>query len=161
MAPWADQLYACDGAWWNVHGDEVRANFQGECWTTIPEPDPNGMHKKMADKYGLSVVYGSSEPRGLQPNGRISYGGNSGHQALHFAVNQGATKVLLLGYDFGGNGHWFGQHQPPLGNGQAYNMWLEQIKYLANDLRDAGVTVINCSRSTSILNFQRATIDDV
>jgi len=73
----------------------------------------------------------------------------------------GATRILLLGYDFGGNTHWFGDHPQPLNSGHDYAGWLKSIEILARDLDAAGVEVINCSRSTAIKCFKRLSIAEV
>lgn len=142
-----------------MHGDEVRKSFKGECWTTVPDPDPSN-HRAMADKYSLSVVYGDTS-HGLARNGRITYGGNSGHQAIHLAYNFGAARILLLGYDFGGNSHWFGDHPQRLQSGHNYSMWLTEMVLLAEALRAKGVEVINCTRRSAITCLPTMSIDDV
>lgn len=157
----ADILYACDGKWWRHHGDTVKAEFSGECWTTLPDQDP-GDHKPAIDKYNLNYVTGRSSEKGLSPiEGRITYGGNSGHQAIHLARNFGAARILLLGYDYGYGGHWFGDHPQSLTTTHDYNLWLSEIRQLADDLAAEGVEVINCSRRTAIKCFPRKSIAEI
>lgn len=93
-------------------------------------------------------------------DGRITYGGNSGHQAIHLACNFGASRILLLGYDFGGEGHWFGRHPTPnLDGGNDFEMWLRAINTLAIDLEKEGVEVVNYTRQTAIACFQIESLD--
>jgi len=92
---------------------------------------------------------------------RITYGGNSGHQAVHLAYNLGASRIILLGYDFGGEGHWFGDHPGSLRSGHAFNKWLAEMAYLAQALAAQGVEVINCSRETAITCFPRKSIAEI
>lgn len=89
---------------------------------------------------------------------RITYGSNSGYQAIHLAYNMGATTILLLGYDYGGNTHFFGDHPQPLRAGHDYKAWLSSLNVLAADLKREGVEVINCSRETAIKCFKRTNI---
>ena len=157
----ADYLYACDGKWWMYHGDTVKEEFKGECWTTLPDADP-GDHRLAIEKYQLNYVTGSSSERGLAnaPN-RITYGGNSGYQAIHLARNFGAARIILLGYDFGGKGHWFGEHPQRLNSGHDFQLWLSTLGHLAGDLAAEGIEVINCSRETAITCFSRKSIAEI
>jgi len=140
------------------HGEIVKKCFPGECWTTLPDPDPG--HKQAIDKFGLKFVVGKIGEQGLSPQiGRITYGGNSGHQAIHLARNMGAAKIILLGYDFHGNGsHWFGEHPQEIRGGHDYNLWLSSIKHLARDLKNEGIEVINCTPGSAITCFEKREI---
>lgn len=163
--PDADFLYACDGKWWQVHGDAVKAKFKGECWACWPDSDMPPEHKLSIDQFGLRYVRGSNHQarQGIVPGlDRVSFGGNSGHQAIHLARNWGATKIMLLGYDYGGKpgDHFFGEHKEQrLRTGQDFKAWLGSIEVLAKDLAAEGVQVINCTRQTAINCFPRSTID--
>lgn len=126
----------------------------------MPESDP-GDHAAMARKYRLTEAHGEYGRKGLRTDGKITFGSNSGHQAIHLAYNLGAARILLLGYDFGGGGHWFGEHPPDLNCGHDYGLWLSEIEHLAHGLARQGVQVINCSRSTAITCFPRMAIEDV
>ena len=143
------------------HGDEVRRSFSGECWAALPDNDP-GQHAEAIEKYGLRYVTGASGVQGLQQTKwRVSFGANSGYQAIHLAYHLGARRILLLGYDYGGRtgSHWFGQHPTPLRSGHDYNKWLLEIRILAQDLAAAGVEVINLTRHTAIDCFPRMSLE--
>ena len=110
MAPWADVLYACDGGWWRVYGNEVVEKFAGKRYC-YAEP---------GTRYGAKRVRGVCGVGGLNPSTeKVNTGGNSGHQAIHLARNMGATRIIMLGFDFaytGGRSHWHGNHEGGLGN---------------------------------------------
>lgn len=149
LAPWADWLYACDGAWWKVYANDVRDTFAGECWTR---------DQAAADKYGLHWIRSASNP-GLSVDPRVIHeGGNSGYQALNLGVHFGAKRILLLGYDMGGK-HWFGDHPDSLPVQSNYRIFLDNFATLPNDLARAGVEVINCTRDTALTVFPRSTIE--
>lgn len=78
LAPWADILVSSDRAWWRHHKPE----FLGRRYSVVDVPG--------ADK--LEGVHS---------------GLNSGLVAVMAAVQFGATRVLLLGFDMGGT-HFFG-----------------------------------------------------
>jgi hypothetical protein len=91
--PWADALFAIDPPWWDVHGEEVRRDFAGLC-------------------YSLARVPGVRR-------GRFPAFENSGCGALALAASRGARRIVMLGYDCqrtGGKTHSHGDHPPTLGN---------------------------------------------
>lgn len=115
----------------------------------------------MAEKFDLSVVYGDNKEGLSETPDWITYGGNSGHQAVHLAYNWGAEVIILLGYDYGGEGHWFGKHPQPLDGGTAFAGWIKHMGHLARALEAKGVQVINCSRETALQCFPRMNIDEI
>lgn len=119
---------------------------------------------KAANEFEVKHVRGDTRARGLlRATDAIATGQNSGYQAIGLAYLWGATRILLLGYDFGFNGakrHWHGDHPSAMGNcGGNFGSWAKTMGYLATDLKNEGVEVINCSRSTSLRCFPRSTID--
>lgn len=158
-APWADVLYACDKPWWKEYVAEVDATFgAGERWSTSV---------RASGDYRLHHVASKQEGKPWGDNS-ISRGLNSGHQALSLAVMFGARRVILLGYDFqrtGGQSHWHGDHPRgsdpvPLGNLGRVERWVDQMGYLAIDLRQKGVKVMNATRDTALRCFPRVDLEE-
>jgi hypothetical protein len=93
----------------------------------------------------------------------IHQGGNSGYQAINLAYLWGAQTIILLGLDCSkapdGKDHWFGQHGPGLTQQQPYDIWQARFPQLAQDLKEEGVRVINCSRQTALTCFERMTLE--
>lgn len=152
-APWADALYACDLAWWDRHIDEVRQSFAGESWTQTPEA---------ARRHGLRFIDGRPG-RGLsKERGVIHQGGNSGYQAIGLAVDQGAERIVLLGFDMqdtGGRTHWHGDHPQGLRNASPFASWIGKFGQLAVDLQRDGIAVLNATRETALTCFERAPLE--
>lgn len=157
MAPWADLLYACDHRWWKLRapksdefaGIRVQGHIGGRegCWPgTIWGGVQSGVSKLILE------------------GRRIGAGGNSGFQALNFAVRTRASKIILLGYDFdvAGRSHWHGDHGSGLSNpsGSFLRRCAKIIDREAPTLRMLGVDVVNCSRQSSIEAFPRLSIED-
>lgn len=94
----------------------------------------------------------------------IYTGKNSGFQALHAAVLFGASRVVLLGFDFQATNrrsHWHGDHPPGLSNSRRrYGAWVEAMKPLAHDLERLGIEVLNCSRETALSCFRRVELQE-
>lgn len=152
----ADVLYACDGRWWRVHHAAVEASgFAGERWT---------QDAIAAEQYGLRHVALLNRP-GLTTSPELIHGGgNSGYQAINLAYLFGARTIVLVGYDMqrtDGIAHWFGEHEKPLGQVHPYARWIERMGPLAQDLERAGVDVVNCTTTTALHCFRRASLDEV
>ena len=99
---------------------------------------------------------------GTKP-GQLYSGLNSGHQAIQYAYQAGAARILLLGYDMqhtGGRRHWHGDHPAGLTNAEGINQWVKHFTPLARDLDYFGVEVINCTTETALTCFKRGEISD-
>jgi hypothetical protein len=82
--------------------------------------------------------------------GCVRTGGNSGYQALHVAIQSGAKRILLLGFDMGGT-HFFGRHVAPLRNTpqHAFANWIGRFPALAGN----GAEIINCTPGSALKCF--------
>lgn len=104
------------------------------------------------------------ESQGLsRDESTISTGLNSGYQAICLAYYFGAERIVLLGYDMqhtGGRRHWHGNHPCGLGNASNTQSWVEQMGYLASDLRCEGVQVVNATTQTALKCFPRVALED-
>lgn len=151
LAPWADVLYAADTDWWEDRNGVPE--FIGERWTVSDEA---------AKKFGLNHVNGDSYITWSNTPGLIATGGHSGFQAINLAVQQGAARVILLGYDLGHargtDKHWWEKSHPRRSRPSDYANWLERMNKAAPHIP---VPVINCSRETAITCFPRAELRDV
>ena len=158
-APFADVLYACDGAWWRAKDPEllipnvdvVRARFQPEqLWT---------QDAAAAKEYGLRFIASQRNPGLSKRAGLINQGMNSAYQAMNFSFLAGARRMVLLGVDCKG-GHWHGDHPKPLSNRLPHRQWKEHFARLAHDLRNEGVDVANCSPGTALQAFRLADLHE-
>lgn len=126
LAPWADVLVSCDGAWWRQHPDAL--NFAGK-------------------RYGLMPDY--SNVKGVERFDAPS-GINSGLLGLLVAVKLGAKRVLLAGFDMGGT-HFFGPHPEPLKNTKPERF--EAFKRQFVHYRPRGVEIVNCTPQSGLKTF--------
>lgn len=148
LAPWADVLYACDGKWWDVHKGVM--SFEGLKF---------GITAAKNNPYGVTLLRNDG-PQGLCLDPRsVRVGGNSGYQAINVAVHLGARRIVLLGYDMckgaGGRSHWFGEHPKGLGRNASYQGYLSKFPTLVAPLKQLGVEVINCTRTTVLNTFPK------
>lgn len=153
MAPWADILYACDDGWWETYGKKIPPSFTGKKLTISPYGYRYGA-KKIPHEHSAHAGKGF----GLTA---VRTGGNSGFQALNYAILKRPSAICLLGYDHkktDEKAHCHPDHPKGLGNAGAVDSWLKQIEFAGRDTR--GVPVVNCSRETAITVFRRMTLED-
>lgn len=114
-----------------------------------------------AQERGIEAVEGI-DSRGLGRK-KLHFNSNSGAQAINLAYLYGATQIILLGYNMqpvAGQRHFFGDHPETLHNGN-YFEYAKRFTRLADDLRDEGVDVINCTKDSALTQFRFAELDDV
>jgi len=150
IAPEADVLYAADEHWWRWH--KGAPSFRGQRIGIEPQRIawPGLQVVRNTGRDGLELA-----PDGLRTGGTS---GTSGYQAINLAVHLGAARVLLLGYDLQGR-HFFGEHP----NKTVPNFLAARLAFemLVAPLAALGVSVINCSRETTLTAFPRASLADV
>lgn len=146
IAPWADVLYACDVIWWEWHYEDT-VDFKGLRITPALRAKQN--YPDLIWIEGEAHDQGLSKRQDSIVNGRIG-----GYQAINLAVNFGAKRILLIGYDMrniGGLSHWHGDHpnkQRPI--------WTHRIEHFRNmlpDLKEWGIEVINCTPGSALDAF--------
>lgn len=160
LAPWADVLYSSDRQWWPHHKGVPK--FQGLKYSV-----GSGMGKRNPfHHYPEITVLRNTGWTGLEldPSG-LKTGKNSGYAALNLAVHLGATRVILLGYNLShlhGRAHFFGNHHPSLQQTTAlYPNFRRAFDTLVEPLKAAGVTVINCTKQTSLQAFPLGDLREV
>ena len=134
MARFADAVYAGDACWWDAYGHEV--DIPAEKWTCS---------RQAAARHGIKhhVAYGSY---------------NSGMRAIQLAIDLGAARIILLGFDCSlANGlHWHGAHDRTQNPDEAkVKKWHGQFRAVAALAKLRRCEVINCSRYTELNCFPR------
>lgn len=155
LVPFADAVYGCDGPWWNhVQG---LPDFKGLklAWDGSKIAHPGVNRFKLRSRYLDKIIV--DEP------GVIGAGGHSGFQALNIAVQFGAARVLLVGFDirddkqlhFYGRNSWAGANNP---NPTVWKRWVSGMDGAAVTLRDLAVEVLNASPVSAVNAFRKVTI---
>lgn len=147
LAPWAAMLIAADKRWWDANPEAM--GFAG---------------LKISSQPGAVNYLRPSGSMGFDPDpSRIRTGGNSGYQAVHVAIQAGAKRILLLGFDMHGT-HYFGPHTKKVGgralgnpNPEKFRVWLDRFGGLAN----RGAEIINCTPGSALGAFPMARLDEV
>lgn len=153
VAPWADVLYACDRVWWDWYYEDT-IDFQGLRITR-----DTFAKKKYPD---LIWIEGEAHDQGLSKRqDSIVNGQIGGYQAINLAVNFGAKKILLIGYDMRnikGQSHWHGDH--PNNQRPFWNQRVAHFRNMVPDLEERGINVINCTPGSAIDAFPMGDLQD-
>lgn len=166
LAPWADVAYGCDGAWW-AHRRGL-AGFSGlrVSW------DGSGAAMRFAGIHSVKIP----EKAGSKPGARqyvdriltavpgvIGSGNNSGFQALNLAVQFGARRIVLIGFDLAGK-HYYGRNEwPKAGNPdeRRFDVWRAAFAENVPLLKSLGVEVVNASQGSTLTCFRHLSLDQV
>ena len=155
LAPWADVVYGCDLFWWlHKRGladyKGLRVAYDSAVKGHFPSVELVGITDKQCDRLLVD-----------QPMA-IGSGGNSGFQALNLAVQFGASRVLLLGFDMRGE-HWYGRNNWDRANNPSSNnfkRWIKALDGVYDQLQMLGVEVRNCSAVSVLTKYKKTNMED-
>lgn len=151
IAPFAEAVYGCDYPWWrSVSGLK---DFAGWRFAYAEK----ACNEFGAQKVGIDV---RSDRLLFDQRGVVGSGGNSGFQALNLAVQFGARRVLLMGFDCQDRSgvHWYGRNtargmsNPGENN---FRRWRVAFDMAAQQLREMGVETVNASPVSDIKGFPK------
>jgi hypothetical protein len=136
MARFASVIYAGDPGWWDAYGAEI--DIDAERWCCM---------ENVAKARGLNWLKSSGAH-------------NSGMRAIELAIEFGAARVVLLGYDCSveHGQHWHGEHAATKNpDASRCAMWLTQFAMVDRK----GADIVNCSRDTALKCFRRERLGDL
>jgi hypothetical protein len=156
IRPDADVLYFCDAAWWQTHGDAVKAGFRGKYISSIGD-----IHDEMVKR----LRNGGPTGLDLRPE-YLRHGANSGYQAINLAVHFGASRIILLGYDMktdGNKTHWHEGHgvDPAIVQHGIEKRMLPQFGALVEPLKAAGVEIVNATEGSALKCFPMRVLSEI
>lgn len=141
LCQWADALFAFDARWWKLYHEEVFAVFAGRKVSS----------SQIAGKYDVEIIMRRYR--------------NSGVAAAGLAMDYGAERVVLLGFDMqagpNGEAHWHGAHPVELDNASSMGDWPRHFEILAKHAKKKGVEILNASRRTALVGFPRVELEAV
>ena len=166
LAAWADILYFADRHWWEWnHNEPGYRRFAGRKVTLENKRISFGQDGKPAEEPGVLALcnYGK-DPVGLcfHRDG-VHTGSNSGFQAMNLAVHLGVKRILLLGFDMrivGRRLQWHDLHQRPTPADVYENHMIPAFEAAVNDLKAAGVEVVNCTPGSALKCFPVMTVEE-
>lgn len=155
LCPWADAVYGCDGPWWQ-HKKGL-PNFTGlkMAW--------QGPTQLYAGVIPVRIPNTKSDSILLGEVGIVGSGRNSGFQALNLAVQFGAKRILLIGYDATDRSgvHYYGRNAWPGANnpdGFLFERWQAAFHAASIQLEKLGVDVLNGSQHSAIKGFRKTSV---
>ncbi len=166
LCPWADVVYGCDPAWWQFRNG--LPNYQGlkVSWEGSSLPQFKDIKRIAIDK-SQDEIYPVERRRYrmiFDTPGTVGGGGNSGFQAVNLAVQFGATKLLLIGFDMHDRSgvHWYGRNGWARGGNpdeSCFVRWRRDFAVAAKDLEERGVQVVNASPFSAMTCFGLSTVE--
>ncbi len=153
LAPWADVLYACDGRWWDRYRDALE--FAGLKVTQ----DANAAKVHKLHRVQLIEEEPEDSRISVETKGIIARGGHGGFQAINLAVQFGASRLLLVGFDLCGD-HWHGKHER-LSNPRPITLekWVKTLDRQASVFQELGVEVVNCSDRSALTAYRKMSVE--
>jgi len=153
LLPTADVLYGLDKGWWLAnHG---APKFNG----LKVSPSPTACRvfglRQVSLKPRAEILTG--EP-GVVGCGLRTGGGFSGFQAINLAVQFGAKKIILVGFDMNG-GHW-SPDQRGVGKPDAARTesWRGALDACAPQFKSLGVGVINTGEHSALTAYPKMSL---
>lgn len=165
LCPWADVVYGCDAAWWKFRAGLPKFSGLKVAWEGSHLPSYPDIRRIQIDKSQDGLPIEARRHRMIfDQRGKVGGGGNSGFQAVNLAVQFGATKLLLIGFDMQDRGglHWYGRNSWNGANNPddgAFVRWRRDFDQAAVDLEMHGVEVINVAPQSALTCFRRGTIE--
>lgn len=160
LCPWADVLYACDGAWWkNAAGAQDFPGMKMTIDAKICRDHPKWGIRRMSVNKGSDMLH-------LRNWGVIGWGGNSGFGAFNIAVHalQGFGKIILVGFDMTmrHGSHWHGDHPQGMNNPTPGNVerWRRALDAASRQLRPYSIKVINCSPVSALQKYPKMAFEE-
>lgn len=159
LAPFADVWYGADAVWWKHYKDHPYNGLR---------VSPNRGSLKYDPRIKLIDIprIGKHQwtlPLQMGSGFSIGSNGNGGAQAVNACIRFGSKKVLLVGLDFTGR-HWHGPHayadlsEPKSGR---LSIWRVRFDDEASKFRRHGIEVINLSQESALVNYRKATLEEV
>ena len=157
------------GDWMNIvffsderfisHNREGLMTYPGELYSCNTNYSPENktisrvtyIPKTPTKKYGLS-----------ENNKSICWNDNSGAAAINLAINLGAEKIILLGFDMKNiqGSHFHNEYPWQKGKNPPYIKHLKGFENIALEAKKRGVEILNCSSESEITQFKKVTVKE-
>ena len=150
-------VYGCDGPWWKHRNGLPEFKGLKACFGGNDLAGYKDIRRISIDRRKDEIL--------LQHVGLVGSGGNSGFQALNLAVQFGAKRILLIGFDMSLSGgvHWYGPNKWQGANNpndSNFKRWIDAFHGSASLLESMGIKVINCSPFSALQCFPKMSIED-
>lgn len=149
ILPNATALFWADPDWAGIHFDKLSKH---RCKLRFS----SRMHANLTG-YGLGgcTMLKRTGDFDIDHNPDNIRGNNGGAQALNLAVNMGARKIVLLGYDMNmrEGTHWHQGHGLAMRPSIYTDLFIPSIESMAASIKQLGIEVINCAPRSALKCF--------
>ena len=150
-APWADVLYAADVDWWQEYkGAQDFDGFKVSCSQAkkIPYPDVHVLEVTGASGIDMTPT-------------KIRTGSNGAYQAMHIAIQAGASKVIFVGLDMHG-GHWHPEYPSHMKQNDkpTFEKFISRFNQVAPVAEALGVDLVNCTPGSALTCFRFGALEE-
>lgn len=158
LAPWADVLYGIDKGWWIAHHGAPK--FEGLKVSPSPTACRVFRLRQVTLKPRAEILRGET---GVIGCGLKTGGGFSGFQAINLAIQFGAKRIILVGFDMNlsAGAHW---NKDTRGVGKAdaarTESWRKALDGCASQFEEFGIEVINTSERSSLKSFKIMSLEE-
>jgi hypothetical protein len=152
LCPWADALYGCDHHWWEAHRGLIDWPALRICY------DPRTVEKWRGLDWLKADIKRGHENFLFHHVGEVGWGGNSGFHAMNLALQFGASRLVLVGFDMrvDHGRHFFGAHKYSNAPSEANcRKWVEVIDRQAPAIAARGARVVNCSPLSALTAYPK------
>lgn len=117
--------------------------------------------RAQAEAFGLKALTVDPDAPGLVVGrpGVLAWGRNSGFQAVNLAVQLGARRIVLVGFDcsLAAGVHWHGRHGRGLSNPTrpGVEKWRDALDRVAGQLAELQIEVFNASAASALRNYPK------
>lgn len=165
--PFADLLWGCDARWWHWDSGQralsqfvgVVATQDGRAVAEFPRLKWLEASEDTTQPVDSAARHGGFDAR----PGYVRTGRNGGYQALHLAVQRGARRVLLLGYDQrpapDGRTHWHEPHPKATPPETYARLTLPCWPTILSPALDHGCSIVNVTPGSAIGCFRRSCLE--
>lgn len=155
FAPWADALYGIDKEWWITN--RGAPDFAGLKFSPSPTACRLFQLKQVRLRPRADILTAET---GVIGCGLRTGGGHSGFQALNLAVQFGARRLLLVGFDMTGGRRFLHEEGVSKFDPRRLPEWREAMDAAAPQFDRLVVEVVNCSPGSALKAYRKARLED-
>lgn len=159
FVPWAEALYGCDRGWWIANRGVPE--FMGLKFTPSPGAARVFRLRQTKVKPGARIVL---DPPSTLGCGLLRGGGHSGWQAINLAVQFGARRIVLAGFEMTLQyGHRFNGGSAGVAKADAGRVerWRKEMDDAVEEFTKIGCDVINATPGSALRNYPRASLQEL
>ncbi len=158
IVPWAETLWFGDLRWWWWHREELaKINMSiATCCenqrikSDIVDQSRLTFYSRDFRRYGICTI-----------KDRVCWNSNSGASAINLAYWMGAKTIILLGFDMHfvkGQKNYHKDH--PIKDGNPFKRHIKCFPFIKSDAQALGLTIINATPGSAIIEFPICTLEE-